>query len=463
MITQQFDELAKAIGLQPSRRTILKLICYFILNSVFNWTGTTRTAQAESSVINYELGLGDNQRLSNSSNYRLEEVTGSQADAFKQRAEQNVDFIALQQLINAASGEPNTIVLQLLEDEVLSRYGVIVTYPGKDAKSNSYTVHYVAEVDSNGADKTVAVFVLVYDNAGEAMYGFYKDENGNIAYQSAGTIPYRAFLPLIVNEASEDTVSYSFRERAKNFHYGDTVSFLPMATSEDTICTEEDKSFAGFQCTRCKIGIDIICASTVVISTVGCAALSLICTAGDSPLSLAAGITCSLVMSEIICKKKLGEDFCSKDPCSMMCSPTMCACRQCKPGCEVCDLSNDFSSWLCRDIAHDNNSVCNGKCVNLSGDVDNCSKCGNQCQSNELCIGGGCIDSCPEGYLACPGLSTTPLCLNNPNNNWKCCNHPVTGEPLGACPTTTLCCFPPGWTTLGCCILQYQCKNGVCW
>lgn len=470
MDSKQFDDLTKAIGVQVSRRSVLKLIYTFVLSSILGWIDTIRRPSIHATqkrVQNIQFASHPRTALSNASDYKLEEVDGSQADVFKGRAEQNVDFKALRQLIEGASGDPNTVVLQLLENEILSRYSVAVTYPGKAATDDIHTLYYVSEVDSNGADETISAFVITDNNAGEPQYGFFKDENGNLTYQSAVTIPDRVFLPLVLNQKDENAVLGSYDEENNNLYSDDFALRSSMVALDNSTCTEADKGFAEFQCARCSIGVGIVCAGTVGIHTLACEAIGLLCAAGKKdPRSISAGAgvaACTFFLKQVFCKKKLGEDFCQSDPCSKMCDSSMCNCTQCLSGCEVCDLSNDFSSWTCRDISRDNKAVCNGKCVNLAGDKNNCSGCGNQCSQNQLCKG-TCTDACLEGYLACPNpFSASPLCLYNPANNWKCCSHPVTGEPLGACPTGTLCCFPPSFTTLGCCILQYQCENGVCW
>ena len=45
---------------------------------------------------------------------------------------------------------------------------------------------------------------------------------------------------------------------------------------------------------------------------------------------------------------------------------------------------------------------CDGECVHLTDDHDHCGRCGHQCASNRVCLGGECVYQCegttvPEG------------------------------------------------------------------
>jgi hypothetical protein len=75
--------------------------------------------------------------------------------------------------------------------------------------------------------------------------------------------------------------------------------------------------------------------------------------------------------------------------------------------------------------------LCNGKCVNLKTDFNNCGRCGNRCYTN---IKGKCIDGycqyCPPGTTYCSTNGGYGRCSNLHNSNQDCgwCNHACSGN-----------------------------------
>lgn len=76
--------------------------------------------------------------------------------------------------------------------------------------------------------------------------------------------------------------------------------------------------------------------------------------------------------------------------------PTAQACGSCSGG-ATCD-----SNYNC--VCPNGNGYCNGNCVNLQTDRNNCGACGNVCTEggNPTCFGGVC-HPCPQGYFVCCG------------------------------------------------------------
>ncbi|MDP1920791.1 MAG: hypothetical protein Q8L14_31400, partial [Myxococcales bacterium] len=52
-----------------------------------------------------------------------------------------------------------------------------------------------------------------------------------------------------------------------------------------------------------------------------------------------------------------------------------------------------------------NQAVCQGQCVTLANDVENCGMCGMACAPGSVCVMGQCRSSCEPPLLACPGMT----------------------------------------------------------
>ena len=74
---------------------------------------------------------------------------------------------------------------------------------------------------------------------------------------------------------------------------------------------------------------------------------------------------------------------------------------------------------------------CDGLCVDLSTDRDNCGGCGVSCGANALCVASACAP-CPSGETAC-GTSGATFCANLSSNDENC------GACGNACPHGTTC------------------------
>ena len=99
---------------------------------------------------------------------------------------------------------------------------------------------------------------------------------------------------------------------------------------------------------------------------------------------------------------------------------------QCQPPCD--DPCHELVNNVCvlKDPSKD--TVCNGACVDLNSDQDNCGGCGNVCPAGQDCVDGACQSPrCAPPTFDCGGVWCCPegqLCLNND----------YTGAPL--------CCIP---------------------
>jgi peroxiredoxin len=79
-------------------------------------------------------------------------------------------------------------------------------------------------------------------------------------------------------------------------------------------------------------------------------------------------------------------------------------------------------------------TLCDGTCVNTATDPNNCGACGSKCASGQSCQAGVCFkESCPSGQILCNGT-----CVNtntDPNNCGACGNTCASGQSCqaGAC------------------------------
>jgi hypothetical protein len=63
-------------------------------------------------------------------------------------------------------------------------------------------------------------------------------------------------------------------------------------------------------------------------------------------------------------------------------------------------------------------TMCGGTCANLGEDRTNCGQCGHACLSDQLCLNGACLVSCPSGMVMCEGTCAN---LNTDGHNCGSC------------------------------------------
>jgi hypothetical protein len=165
--------------------------------------------------------------------------------------------------------------------------------------------------------------------------------------------------------------------------------------------------------------------------------------------------------------------------CDGVCCPSGQFC--CGNRCSVCPCDETFCTGsqgtsCCRD----GRSCCDGACVDLRSDENNCGDCGNTCGANAICENGRC--RCPDHYFPCGGgcCHESNACLNG-----TCSGCPDGGQACGdrCCPDGAICssifsdgvgscrCLT-GYTACGtgpggsgpdaCCNPTQFCRNGIC-
>lgn len=82
-----------------------------------------------------------------------------------------------------------------------------------------------------------------------------------------------------------------------------------------------------------------------------------------------------------------------------------------------CVSDGAHHTGLCAQCDADIDRLCNGTCVNLQTDVNNCGKCGNTCASGQICTNGACVSSCVPSNGPCdlhnPGVCCSQVCISN--------------------------------------------------
>jgi hypothetical protein len=66
-------------------------------------------------------------------------------------------------------------------------------------------------------------------------------------------------------------------------------------------------------------------------------------------------------------------------------------------------------------------TICNGACVNLASDLNNCGGCGFACAAGNVCTAGVCAagaPTCSSGQISCNGACVNPV--SDPNNCGAC-------------------------------------------
>ena len=111
---------------------------------------------------------------------------------------------------------------------------------------------------------------------------------------------------------------------------------------------------------------------------------------------------------------------------------------------------------------------CNGQCVDLKNETQNCGSCGNQCRTGEICEGGACmrtsgiaavaVTGCPTGEIYCNGRCAD---LSSDTQNCGLCGNRC---PPGSACVSGVCTEAAGsftGTAVGCPAGEIYC-NGQC-
>jgi hypothetical protein len=72
--------------------------------------------------------------------------------------------------------------------------------------------------------------------------------------------------------------------------------------------------------------------------------------------------------------------------------------------------------------------ACNGKCVDVAVDTQNCGNCGIGCSFGQRCVGGQCVLPCPIGRVPCDGT-----CVDTQSDHLHC------NGCFNACPGLAVC------------------------
>lgn len=82
-------------------------------------------------------------------------------------------------------------------------------------------------------------------------------------------------------------------------------------------------------------------------------------------------------------------------------------------------------------------ALCNGACVNLLADGQNCGACGSACPAGSGCAGGVCVGGCAAPRVTCAGTCTDTS--SDPRNCGACANTCFAGENClaGSCVSTS--------------------------
>lgn len=148
----------------------------------------------------------------------------------------------------------------------------------------------------------------------------------------------------------------------------------------------------------------------------------------------------------------------------------------CELKCGRCRIREKFCV-VAADAAHpdthatccfEQQDCCDGACVELDSDSENCGHCGRVCGPGDLCIGGDCVPStpCPSGKDYCPyrGCLDLKTDLGNCGACGNFCIATVGGR--RTCVNGQCACADPGWwidPVCGCTPPGYTCCSSSNW
>ncbi|MBN1945757.1 MAG: hypothetical protein JW797_08770 [Bradymonadales bacterium] len=64
--------------------------------------------------------------------------------------------------------------------------------------------------------------------------------------------------------------------------------------------------------------------------------------------------------------------------------------------------------------------LCEGECINPNTDAENCGRCGNRCDTGEICVNGDCVPNCATGQVLCGDACV--YTATDPNHCGRCGN-----------------------------------------
>ncbi len=147
------------------------------------------------------------------------------------------------------------------------------------------------------------------------------------------------------------------------------------------------------------------------------------------------------------------------------------------PAGQICVIPKPFSAPACQDNCQNqctsSQTCCDGNCVSLQTDSENCGRCGHACIGGSVCENGHCgpakcSPTCTGGQSCCPVTpgSSEFLCTDTKTDNFNCnaCGN--------VCPSNMSCCggkcTDPGTDNNNCggcgivCPTGEQCCGGSC-
>jgi hypothetical protein len=75
---------------------------------------------------------------------------------------------------------------------------------------------------------------------------------------------------------------------------------------------------------------------------------------------------------------------------------------------------------MCQQTCTLGSAACDGSCVDLIGDPNNCGGCGTKCMGGFVCNDGGCALSCQGGYDKCQNDAGQNICIDPQTNDYNC-------------------------------------------